>query len=45
MNWTHTRDIRDWFSKDIEAFAKDHGYSYNRTFETIYTTLFALWSC
>lgn len=34
MNWTHTRDIRDWFPKDIETFAKDHGYSYSHTFET-----------
>lgn len=34
MNWTHTRDIRDWLPKDIETFAKDHGYSYSRTFET-----------
>lgn len=33
-NWTHTRDIRDWFPKDIETFAKGHGYSYSRTFET-----------
>ena len=34
MNWTHTRDIRDWFPKDIETFAKGHGYSYSHTFET-----------
>lgn len=34
MNWTHTRDIRDWLPKDTEIFAKDHGYSYSRTFET-----------
>lgn len=34
MNWTHTRDIRDWFPKDIETFAKGHGYSYSSTFET-----------
>ena len=34
MNWTHTRDIRDWFPKNIETFAKGHGYSYSHTFET-----------
>ena len=34
MNWTHTRDIRNWFPKDIETFAKGHGYSYSRTFKT-----------
>lgn len=34
MNWTHTRDIRNWFPKDIETFAKGHGYSYSHTFET-----------
>ena len=33
-NWTHTHDIRNWLPKDIEAFAKGHGYSYNHTFET-----------
>lgn len=33
-NWSTTQDIRDWFPKDIETFAKGHGYSYNRTFET-----------
>ena len=33
-NWTHTRDIRDWFPKDIETFANRHDYSYNRYFET-----------
>lgn len=34
MNWTHTRDIRDWFPKDIETFTKSHGYTYSRSFET-----------
>ena len=34
MNWTHTRDIRDWLPKDIETFTKGHGYSYSHTFET-----------
>ena len=34
MNWSTTQDIRDWFPKDIETFAKGHGYSYSRTFET-----------
>lgn len=33
-NWTHTRDIRDWFPKDIETFTKSHGYTYSHTFET-----------
>ena len=33
-NWTHTRDIRDWFPKDIKTFTKGHGYSYSHTFET-----------
>ena len=28
-NWTHTRDIRDWFPKDIETFTKSHGYTYS----------------
>lgn len=34
MNWTHTRDIRDWLPKDADAFAKRHGYAYSRSFET-----------
>ena len=34
MNWTHTRGIRDWFPKNIETFAKGHGYSYSCSFKT-----------
>ena len=34
MNWSTTRDIRNWFPKDIETFAKGHGYTYSHTFET-----------
>lgn len=33
-NWKNTQAIRDWFPKDTKAFAKTHGYSYSRTFET-----------
>lgn len=33
-NWKNTQAIRDWFPKDIETFAKGHGYSYSHTFET-----------
>lgn len=33
-NRKNTQAIRDWFPKDIETFAKTHGYSYSRSFET-----------
>ena len=33
-NWKNTQAIRDWFPKDMKAFAEPHGYSYSRSFET-----------